>query len=491
MSELYDTKEKVQKRANEIVGKTLKELSIDGVVTSTKSSFGDAFENWFGKEKDNLSLPDMAEAGVELKATPFKKLKSGQYSAAERLVLNIINYNDLLNEDFESSKFMAKNKSIQLGFYEKEDDKPKEDWKFKETALFELANNKKDLEIIKQDWELVHKFISEGRAHELSERYFQYLSPCTKGENKNSLRTQPNSEVMAKQRAFSFKTGYITSLLRKYIFGDEKSESIITDYDVEQEKSIETIVKERFEPYIGKTTEELKEIFNIETKSKSANYQIASRILNLKGDAKNSTAFKNVEEFEKAMIIVKTIQFDKNNKNKESMSFPAFNFKELSEEQWEDETGTPTASWNNFLRQARFLFIVFKNNGEQNVFKGIKFFSMPEEDIDGPVRHVWQDTVDKLNNGVELTASINKSTKDGYRITNNFITLEDRLICHVRPHAVQRDYSAHGANADQLPVPAKWINRPDNHSTYSSDWMTKQSFWLNNDYIAEQLQDIV
>ncbi|WP_275114295.1 Sau3AI family type II restriction endonuclease [Staphylococcus simulans] len=491
MSERYDTKEMIQKRANEIVGKTLKELSRDGIVTSTKSSFGDAFENWFGKEKDNLSLPDMAEAGVELKATPFKKLKSGQYSAAERLVLNIINYNDLLNEEFESSKFMAKNKSIQLGFYEKEADKPKADWKFKETALFELANNKKDLEIIKQDWELIHKFISEGRAHELSERYFQYLSPCTKGENKNSLRTQPNSEMMAKQRAFSFKTGYITSLLRKYIFGDEKSESIITDFDIVQEKSIETIVKERFEPYIGKTKEELKEIFNIETNAKSANYQIAARILNLNGNAKSSKVFKNVEEFEKAMIIVKTIQFDKNNKNKESMSFPAFNFKELAKEQWEDEAGTPTASWNNFLRQARFLFIVFKDDGNQTVFKGIKFFSMPEEDIDGPVRHVWQDTVDKLNNGVELNAVESKSTKDGYKITNNFITLKDKLICHVRPHTTRRDYSAHGPYADQLPVPAKWTNRPDNHTAYSRDWMTKQCFWLNNDYIAEQLQDVV
>lgn len=41
----------------------------------------------------------MEEAGVELKATPFKKLKSGKYSAKERLVLNIINYEKVAHEN--------------------------------------------------------------------------------------------------------------------------------------------------------------------------------------------------------------------------------------------------------------------------------------------------------------------------------------------------------------------------------------------------------
>ena len=48
----------------------------------------------------------MAEAGVELKATPFKKLKNGKYSSKERLVLNIINYEKVANENFETSSFI-------------------------------------------------------------------------------------------------------------------------------------------------------------------------------------------------------------------------------------------------------------------------------------------------------------------------------------------------------------------------------------------------
>ena len=64
------------------------------------------------------------------------------------------------------------------------------------------------------------------------------------------------------------------------------------------------------------------------------------------------------------------------------------------------------------------------------------------------------------------------------------------MICHVRPHASQRDYSVDGRYADKLPVPAKWINKPDNDN-YSDQWMTKQCFWINNDYIKEQVQDLI
>ena len=107
MSE-YKTKEAVHNRAKEAVGKTLKELNNGAPVNQYKNSVGDAFEAWFGKIKDSDSKPDMEEAGVELKATPFKKLKSGKYSAKERLVLNIINYEKVAEEQFEESSFCIK-----------------------------------------------------------------------------------------------------------------------------------------------------------------------------------------------------------------------------------------------------------------------------------------------------------------------------------------------------------------------------------------------
>ncbi len=132
------TKQEVHNRAKEAVGKTIKELNDGFSVSETKSSVGDAFENWFGKSKDSESRPDMEEAGVELKATPFKKLKSGKYSAKERLVLNIINYEKVAHEKFETSSFLNKNNTIELAFYEYKKDVSRDDWIIHEAVLYEM-----------------------------------------------------------------------------------------------------------------------------------------------------------------------------------------------------------------------------------------------------------------------------------------------------------------------------------------------------------------
>ena len=118
MSE-YLTKEQVHNRAKEAVGKSMIELNngIPLLNSKNKNSIGDIFESWFGKVKDSESRPDLEEAGVELKATPIKKLKNGQYSAKERLVLNIINYNEVAEETFEESHFLYKNNIMEIAFY--------------------------------------------------------------------------------------------------------------------------------------------------------------------------------------------------------------------------------------------------------------------------------------------------------------------------------------------------------------------------------------
>lgn len=481
--ERFKTVEDVHNHAKKAVGKTVYELNGFQTIKQTKSSVGDAFENWFGKKKDSSSKPDMEEAGVELKATPFKQLKNGTYSAKERLVFNIINYHDIAKETFEDSHFMFKNKRIELAFYEYLKDTPKDEWTIHETVLYEMSKNPKDYEIIKNDWEKITDYVKQGKAHELSESLTNYLSPCTKGKNASSVRSQPFSEIEAKQRAYSLKGSYMTSILRKYIFGDETVESIVRNPFDLKEKDIETIVLERFAPYIGKSIPQLKEQFGIKGQSYQTNYRIAAAILDLKAKYKDGEAFRNVEEFEKASIMVKTIKFNEKNVNKESMSFPAFNFKDLVNEKWVNDEGEPEAEWHNFLFDTRFLFFVVKTIDEVDYFKGVKFFSVPEEDLQGPIRNVWEDTVKKLNEGIEL-----KSVKwgDGRRILNNFMKKSDDMICHVRPHETKSDYSENGRYSDQLPVKIKWTDKPDS-SSYSSQWMTKQSFWLNNDYIKKQV----
>ena len=58
-----------------------------------KGNFGQILEKfYFGYEPNSDAEPDFLEAGLELKSTPLKTLKNGEFRSKERLVLNIINY---------------------------------------------------------------------------------------------------------------------------------------------------------------------------------------------------------------------------------------------------------------------------------------------------------------------------------------------------------------------------------------------------------------
>ena len=90
------------------------------------------------------------------------------------------------------------------------------------------------------------------------------------------------------------------------------------------------------------------------------------------------------------------------------MSFPTFKFSDLVKEKWEDTNGNPQATWHNFLLETKFLFFVVKSESENDVFKGIKFVTIPEEDIEGPIKKVWEDTVEKLKRVLLLLLDIKR-----------------------------------------------------------------------------------
>ena len=78
---------------------------------------------YFWKELDNKSEADFLEAWVELKSSPIKRTKKWEIRAKERLVLNIINYMDFVNENWQDSTFIKKNSLILLVFYLYEQEK--------------------------------------------------------------------------------------------------------------------------------------------------------------------------------------------------------------------------------------------------------------------------------------------------------------------------------------------------------------------------------
>ncbi len=453
--------------AKKLKGKTLRtacDVDFDEFKINDKGGYGKTAEKYyFNYEPNSDAEPDFKEAGLELKCSPLKTLKNGDFRSKERLVLNIINYLQVHKEDFESSSFWKKNAHLLLVFYLHDRDlnlldyiiKLVDDWKYPS----------EDLKIIKHDWETINQKIKEGKAHELSEGDTFYLGACTKGSTAlKSFREQPFGKEKAKQRAYSLKQGYVNHIIASIaqeetaVYGKiiERPEVL----DIVQ--SIEEIVISKFQPFYGKSAEEIAEKFDLHFNPKAKNYfasitnAVLKAILGIEQD-------KTIEEFEKADIQVKTIRVEKNNRIEQSVSFPAFDFIQIYNESWRE-------SELKDLTEKKFLFLFFKNNGNEYVFDKVKFWNMPFADRN-EVRKVWLRTKKIIQTG-EIVKGY-KTDKNG-KISRqlNFPKKTENNVWHVRPH---------GQTAlDTKPLPV--MEKETKEMSF-----TKQCFWMNWDYLRDEI----
>lgn len=445
---LYQTEKEILQRAEEIIGIPLGQIDLTGRLATGKGAIGTVIEeSWFGYTPNSESEPDFPEAGVELKVTPYIYNQNGAIRAKERLVCNLIDYmKEYQAEIFEQSSFWHKCHRMLLMSYLHRYDVSKALFTIDRTILFSFPDE--DLIIIKRDWAIIISKIRAGKAHEITEGDTLYLAACTKGATAETFREQPFSYMPAKQRAYSLKSSYMTSVLNSYIFGNKEDEHIIKSSDdiIELEGiGLEGVIKNRIIPYIGKTVDELKETFNIDSSAKSINALILTRMLGL-----NVNGPEYIEEFKRANIVPKTIRVEENGKVRESMSFPTFKFMEIINQEWED------SPLREQLEPVKFLFVIFKRrSGDDYVLSSIKFWNIPYADL-MEVRKVWERTKAIIKEGPKLTVNKNGT------VSNNLPKKMESPVCHVRPKATNA--------ADTFPLP-------------TGGSMTKQCFWLNNTYI--------
>lgn len=449
--------------AKKLKNHTLREACTEEIVKHNykgKGNFGQVLEKfYFGYEPNSDADPDFKEAGIELKSSPLKALKNGEFRSKERLVLNIINYIEVHKEKFETSSFWKKNAHLLLVFYlhDKRIDlldyliKLVDDWKFP----------KKDLKVIKQDWETINQKIKDGKAHELSEGDTFYLGACTKGSKAlKSFREQPFNNVKAKQRAYSLKQGYVNHIIANIAQGETVVYGKIIDQPevLDSVQSIEELIISKFKPYYGKTAKEIQRIYELNINQNSKNYyaSLTKKMLGIKLE-------ESIEEFEKADIEVKTIRVEKNNRIQQSVSFPAFDFVQLFHENWRD-------SELKELIEKKFLFLFFKNDGTNYVFDKAKFWNMPFSDRN-EVRKVWLETKKVIQKGEIIKGY--KTDKNGkVSRLNHFPKKSENKVWHVRPHG------ANSLDTNPLPIVEK---------TSNESFFTKQCFWMNWDYLRDEI----
>ena len=454
----YNPKDKksVLDYAKQLKGKTLREVCNSDILKhkySGKGNFGQVLEKfYFGYEPNSNAEADFFEAGMELKSTPLKRLKNGEYRSKERLVLNIINYLEVVNQQFETSDFWKKNATLLLIFYLHQANYDLLDYVIKLVDAWNYPTT--DLEIIKKDWRLIKQKIEDGKAHELSEGDTFYLGACTKGANASSTRNQPFSNVPAKQRAYSLKQGYVNHIIASIstgaigIYG-----KLIPSVAVAKRQTIEEIVISKFKPYYNKTVKQIlkKTGVKINTTAKSFYANLTKAILGIELD-------KEIEEFEKAEIIVKTVRLKENNLPKEDISFSNFKYQEIINEEWDE---------SNFkdILEHKFLFVFFQFENAELVLRKVKFWNMPYADI-LEAEKVWERTKSIVQKG-----KIVREVKNGIRYTN-FSNKTFNPVSHVRPHATNA--------ADTYPLPTK------DKLTKANEY-TKHCFWLNNTYVRDEI----
>lgn len=434
-----------------LLGKTLREFAYEGYSPKKgKGGIGQMVENlYFLLETNNNPEADFSSAKMELKCTPLKLAKNNDYLIKERLVCNMINYCDVVKEDFEQSHFYLKCQLMLLMFYLYKKDYNNLDLEFVFSVLWKLPE--KDLLIIRQDYETIIKKIKRGEAHLLSEGDTMYLGACRKGQKGDSLMIQPNSDIGAPRRAFSLKMAYMRTVLQYVIESNKKAvtnfalpkEQLVTEKEL-TELSFDEILLKRFAPYIGKGFREIacRKDVDISNNPKNKFAMIANAI----AVSDKCANINRSEEFLKAGLTMKTIRVQQNGSIKEAMSFENIDYLEVAEcEEWLE-------SRLYELFSSRFMFVVFKEQQkgqEDYVLDDVFFWTMPQTDLN-QAEEYWNHIKENILND-------NISEKYWWKA-------KDRKKFHIRPKAQKATNLA--------PTP-------------NGGWAKKFCYWFNNDFVRD------
>lgn len=456
MEERYRTKDEVLAQADVIVGYSLRDIipsaeldeierAVTGYGNQRKGHLGGLVE-WYvyGKKADSRPEPDFPIAGVELKTTPLKRDKKKKLLAKERLVFSMIDYASVGNETWDTSSFLRKNAFTLLLMYLYEQGRTILDHKFVAKYALDFVNGLTPHERaqIRADWEHIVAKVRNNEAHLLSEADTMYLAACTKGRNAQDVSAVRVGAIPAMRRAYSLKKGFMDRVIAREIAHTvDADEARLIESPIE-EVTLEESVARRIAKYVGHSDKELAKKHEVGTTAKNWRQNLVRMLLT----GRNA---KRVEELEKADVTLKVITLEPSGVLKESISFPAFDYKSVASTPWYSPTGDDSiiADFHRQLDEKKFLFVVFQKvkGSDQSVLRGAFFWNMPQADI-SEAKRVYELTQRMINEGDYA----------------NLPGMADSTVVHVRPH---------GRNAaDTAPTP-------------QGGTQPKKSFWLNAKYI--------
>lgn len=443
---------------------------------ANKGSLGILVEEvFFGYRANNIPDADFKNIGVELKVTPMEYNKDGDLKAKERLVLSDIpQHKEWEGDTLEQAPFWKKAEWLLLVIYLFIEKYAEEKFRYEIKFVELFTPSEEDLLIMRADYKLIRQKYIDGQAHEVSEGETLYLGASTKGATAaKSLKPQfYNSQIKAKTRAWCYKVSYMTFVIQTRFQGLKKGCDPIFSSERKQmllqlgfAQSLESIVAN----FIGKTKSELVSQFNINVSKTGREpkhfYSIlASRMLQASGSE------DKLEEFEKAGICVKAVRLNSKGKMVEHLRLQDANLDNLAIKNLPFEE----SEFGEILDSLKIFFVVFKDNGKEQVFKGGFLWNMPYSDLKA-VEKDFIKTQKVVSRGIKF-----KITKKGNdRVGNNLPKASKTKVFHLRPHASKALYIlgkekqkiGSGKLSDTVEVPV------------TGERCTRQAYWLNKSYV--------
>ncbi len=217
MSPLFEI---IKKSKGKTIGQIKTELNIEREHMK-KGASGLIVENLLGIKNNNLADADIPEIGCEIKILPLQKNKNGDIKAKEPTQIQLINYFEVAEETWDNAKLRKKiNLTFWVVYLAKENGSTlnQEDYKIIDYFLDHPDSSKMD--IFKNDWELIQKYIIDGSADKLSCSMGEYIEPKTKGKNNKDLTDAPDGKggvSKARRRAFYYKKNYTNTQIIPHI----------------------------------------------------------------------------------------------------------------------------------------------------------------------------------------------------------------------------------------------------------------------------------
>ena len=426
LDDKYDPRDpgSIERYAKRLIGRTLREaLKKDKGLQPHpgKGSFGRDLETlYFGLPASSESAPDFALAGLELKSSPLKRIGKGkQLVPKERISLSMIDYARIQTEDWETSAFLKKNHHILFVFYEHDNDAVSPlDCVVKCAGRWTIPDE--CMPVLEEDWRLIKRILTSYGGDALHGGQTRYLEAAKKG-----------AKGATAKRAFAFKPPFVKQYILPRISWTQPI--LPAHYDDADLATLAGRVTALFQPYFGLTADEIAARLGLETTGKSKAHHADATKAILGVDLSNS-----IED-----VNVRTIRLDYGKSvPRESISFRAFDYLDLAQQEWE------TSDLRSILVKP-FLFVIYQEDQKKGrrVLVDARLWRMPTEHLEGEVRRVWTDTVQRISDGR----------------ADDLPRESQSPICHVRPHG--RD------SRDTLPTPKNGA-------------LVRKSFWLNRRYIA-------